>query len=34
MRKALVEVLLMILFAAAVIGLAMFFLTFADPAPS
>jgi hypothetical protein len=34
MRKALIEVLLMILVAAAVIGLAMWFLTFADPAPS
>ena len=34
MRKALVEVLLMVLFAAAVIALAMWFLTFADPAPS
>jgi hypothetical protein len=34
MRKALVEVLLMILFAAAMVALAMWFLTLANPAPS
>jgi hypothetical protein len=34
MRKALFEVVMMVLLAAAVIGLAMWFLTFADPAPS
>ena len=34
MRKALIEVLLMVLFAAAVIALVMWFLTFADPTPS
>jgi len=34
MRKALIEVVMMVLLAAAVIALAMWFLTFADPAPS
>jgi hypothetical protein len=34
MRKALIEVLMMVLLAVAVIAMAMWFLTFADPAPS